>query len=123
MYEYNENKDPLTKHERVVLENEWLSLSNNQETLRIWESGRIQCVPEDFYDQFIIQRARYLHREAELNGFMKSAILIGDALGHLEQHVSDSFLEYRLRRLIDAGKFESEGSLKAMRFYSVRLKQ
>lgn len=123
IYEHSKNKAPLTKHEREDLENEWLSLSNNQETLRIWKNDRIQSVPEDFYDQFIIQRARYLHRQPELNGFMKSARLIGDVLGHLEQHVGDSFLEYRLRMLIDAGKFESEGSLKAMRFYSVRLNQ
>lgn len=123
MYEYSKNQAPLTIQEREILENEWLLLSSNQETLRIWGHGGIQSVPEDFFDQFIIQTARNLHEEAELNGFMKSAILIGYALGHLEQHVGDIFLEYRVRRLIDAGEFEAEGSLKAMRFYSVRLRQ
>ncbi len=54
---------------------------------------------------------------------MKSARLIGDVLGQLEQYVGDSFLEYRLKKLIEAGIFESVGSLEAMRFYSVRLKQ
>ena len=100
-----------------------MSFSNYQETLRIWKNGRIQSVPEDYYDQYIIQRAKYLHRKPELNGLMKSARLIGDVLGHLEQYVGDSFVEYRLRMLIDAGVFEWEGSLRAMRFYSVRLKQ
>ncbi|CAM3211687.1 DUF1835 domain-containing protein [Filibacter tadaridae] len=112
----------LTQRKREDLENRWLSLSDNQETLRIWKSDRIQSVSENYYDQFIIQKAKHLHRKPELNGFMKSARLIGDVLGNLEQHVGDSFLEYRLRMLIDAGIFESEGSLKAMRFYSVRLK-
>lgn len=37
---------------------------------------------------------------------MKSARLIGDILGHIEQHVGDSFLEFRLKKLIEAGVFE-----------------
>lgn len=113
----------LTDHDREDLEKEWMSLSGSHETLRIWRNGRIQSVPEDYYDQFIIQRAKYLHRKPKLNELIKSARLIGDVLGHLEQYVGDSFLEYRLRKLIDAGVFESEGSLEAMRFYSVRLKK
>lgn len=123
IYEQSKNESPLSQHEREDLEKEWLSLSESQDTLRIWRNGKIQSVPEDYYDQFIIQRAKYLHRKPKLNGFMKSARLIGDVLGHLEQHVGDSFLEYRLKELIEAGVFESEGSLKAMRFNSVRLKR
>ena len=98
-------------------------LSNNHEPLRIWEHGGIRSVSEDFFDQLIIQTARNLHEEAELNGFMKSARLIGEVMGHLKQYVGETFLEYRVRRLIEAGEFEAEGSLEAMRFYSVRLKQ
>lgn len=122
MYEQSKDESPLSKHERKELEGEWLSLSNHQETLRIWKDSKMQSVPEDFYDQFMIQRAKHLHGQPEQNGFMKSARLIGDVLGHLEQYVGDSFLEYRLRKLIDTGKFESKGNLKAMRLYSVRLK-
>lgn len=113
----------FTDHDREDLEKEWLTLSESQETLRIWRNGRIQSVSEDYYDPFIIQRAKYLHRRPELKGFMKSARLIGDVLGHLDQYMGDSFLEYRLKKLIEAGVFEMEGSLAAMRFYSVRLKR
>lgn len=122
IYEQSKNESPLSQHERESLEKEWLSLSDCQETLRIWRNGRIQSVPEDYYDEFIIKRAKNLHRKPKLNGFIKSARLIGDVLGHLEQHVGDTFLEYRLKKLIEAGVFESEGSLEAMRLYSVRLK-
>lgn len=117
------SKKLFMDHDREDLEKEWLSLADSQETLRIWRNGRIQSVPENYYDQFIIQRAKYLHRKTKLNGFMKSARVIGDVLGHLEQYIGDSFLEYRLKKLIKAGVFESEGSLEAMRFYSVRLKR
>ena len=69
----------------------------------------------------IIKRAKNLHGKKKSNKFMKSARVIGEVLGHLDQYVGDSFLEYRLKKLIEKGIFESEGSLEAMRFYSVRL--
>ncbi|MEH6944619.1 DUF1835 domain-containing protein [Bacillus sp. JJ722] len=123
IYEHSKNELPLAKYEREELENEWLSLSNNQETLRIWKNEKIQSLPEDYYDQFMIQSAKNLHRKSKLKGFMKSSRLIGHVLGNLEQYVGDSFLEYRLRKLIEAGVLEYEGSLKGMRFYSVKLKR
>ncbi|ETI69990.1 DUF1835 domain-containing protein [Neobacillus vireti] len=112
----------LTDHDREDYENEWISLSENQETLRIWRNGRIVSVPEDYYDPFIIQRAKKLHRKQETKDFMKSARLIGEVLGHLDQYVGDEFLEYRLRKLIEKGVFDVEGSLIAMRYYSVKLR-
>ncbi|MBY6270164.1 DUF3658 domain-containing protein [Parageobacillus thermoglucosidasius] len=42
-----------------------------------------------------------------------------------EYYVGDEFLEYRLRKFIENGKkgvFEVEGSLKAMQFYSIKLR-
>ncbi|KQL50533.1 hypothetical protein AN964_23025 [Heyndrickxia shackletonii] len=111
----------ITDHDREKLENEWISLSDNKETLRIWQNGRIQIVPEDFFDDFIIKKAKKLHGNKKQKDFMKSARLIGEVLGHLEQYVGDEFLEYRLKKLIEAGIFEAEGSLAAMRFYNVRL--
>lgn len=113
----------FTDHDRVDLEKEWLTLSDNEETLRIWRNGRIQSVPEDYYDEFIIKKAKKLLGKQKTNEFMKSARLIGEVLGHLDQYVGDAFLEYRLKKLIEAGIFEVEGSLEAMRFYSVRLKR
>ena len=113
----------FTDHDREDLEKDWLSLSESQETLRIWRNGKIQSVPEDYYDEFIIKRAKKLHSKQKIKDFMKSARLIGEVLGHLDQYVGDDFLEYRLKKLIKEGVFESEGSLEAMRFYSVKLKR
>ena len=113
----------FTDHDREDLEKDWLSLSESQETLRIWRNGKIQSVPEEYYDEFIIKRAKKLHSQQKIKDFMKSARLIGEVLGHLDQYVRDEFLEYRLKKLIKEGVFESEGSLEAMRFYSVKLKR
>ncbi|KPH69323.1 MULTISPECIES: DUF1835 domain-containing protein [Bacillaceae] len=112
----------LTDHDREDLENEWLALSESQETLRIWRNGRIQSVSEDYYDGIIIKKVKKLHGKQVTREFIKSARVIGEVLGHLDQYIGDTFLEYRIRKLIEAGVFESKGSLEQMRFYSVRLK-
>ncbi len=112
----------LTDHDREDLQKEWLTLAETRETLRIWRNGRIQSVPEDYYDEFIINKAKKLYGKGKAREFVKSARVIGEVLGNLDQYVGDTFLEYRMRKLIEAGVFESKGSLEAMRFYSIRLK-
>lgn len=121
IYEHESGKF-LTDHDREDLESEWTSLAETRETLRIWRNGRIQSVSEDYYDEVIIKRAKKLHGKRKEKEFMKSARLIGEVLGHLDQYVGDTFIEYRVKKLIDAGIFEYEGNLEAMRFYSVRVK-
>ncbi|MFJ8263857.1 DUF1835 domain-containing protein [Rummeliibacillus sp. NPDC094406] len=111
----------ITDSKRKELEKEWLTLSDTNATLRIWRDGKIQSVPEEIYDDFIIKRAKKLHNEQITKDYMKSARLIGEVLGHLEQYVGDGFLEYRLRKLIENGIFEMVGNLKGMRYYSVKL--
>ena len=122
IYEQSKHEPPLSKHKREDFEKKWMTLADNREALRIWQNGKIMSVPEDYLDQFIIKRAKILHSKPKMKGFMKSARLIGEVLGHSEQHVGDTFLEYRLRKLIEKGIFEVEGSLKAMRYYSVKLR-
>ncbi|CEG27120.1 DUF3658 domain-containing protein [Bacillus sp. B-jedd] len=51
-----------------------------------------------------------------------SARLVGEVYGHIFQYIGDSFIEYRVRKLIEAGIFEYKGSLEAMRCYSIKLK-
>ncbi|WP_068672136.1 DUF1835 domain-containing protein [Oceanobacillus sp. Castelsardo] len=111
----------FTDHDREELEREWLSLGESHETLRIWRNGRIQSITEDYYDDFIIKKAKRLF--GKQNEFISVARVIGEVLGHLDQYIGDAFLEYRIRKLIDAGVFELEGDLKARRFYSLRLKR
>lgn len=113
----------LMDHDREDYEKEWLSFAESDETLRIWRNGRIVSVPEDYYDEFIINKAKKLSGNRKATEFMKSARVIGEILGYLDQYVGDSFLEYRIRKLIESGVFELEGSLEAMRFYGIRLKR
>ncbi|KAB2330652.1 DUF1835 domain-containing protein [Bacillus mesophilum] len=118
IYEKNNGKN-LTKQDRETLEQEWLSLAETKTCLRISIEGMIVSADEAYFDKEIIETAREL---GMLDEFKKSARLIGQVLGECEQHIGDSFIEYRLRKLIEKDIFEVKGSLKAMRFYSVRLK-
>jgi hypothetical protein len=119
IYKYTlENPKNLTGTERKHYETRWLNLSGNSATLRIWEDGEIKIVSEDYYDDFIIEKAKKLIGKKK--GFIKSARLVGEVYGHIFQYIGDSFLEYRVRNLIEKGIFEYEGSLEAMRCYSIK---
>ncbi|WP_071394780.1 DUF3658 domain-containing protein [Bacillus tuaregi] len=73
-------------------------------------------------DDYIIQKAIKLHKQQKKKSFMKSARLIGEVIGYLDQYIGDEYFEYRVRHLIMNGVFEIEGIPKAMWFYSVKLK-
>ncbi|MGG1675694.1 DUF1835 domain-containing protein [Neobacillus sp. NRS-1170] len=111
----------LTVDERSHFETEWLNLSEVSGTLRLWENGEIVSVSENYYDEFIIEMAKKLSGKRKKKVFFHALRLIGEVYGRIEQYVGDDFLEYRLRKLIEYGIFEYEGSLEAMRTYSIRL--
>ena len=119
IYKYSqENQKNLSGTERKTYETQWLNFSGNSAPLRIWEDDEIKIVSEDYYDDFIIEKAKRLI--GKKMGFIKSARLIGEVYGHIFQYIGDSFLEYRVRKLIEKGIFEYEGSLEAMRCYSIK---
>ncbi|WP_369899632.1 DUF1835 domain-containing protein [Bacillus manliponensis] len=120
MYETYKSSSLLEGTVRSELEKEWQELSKHTEILRIWEENRVVAVNENYFDAFIIECAERVDAK---DNFCKSARIIGEVLGHLEQYIGDDFLEYRLRTLIEKGIFKSEGSLKAMRYYSVKLNE
>lgn len=110
----------LTEEDRMQYEHEWESLSKSTEFLRVWRDNEVRSVQEDYFDQFIIECAKSIGADRE---FLKAPRVIGEALGHVEQLVGDTFLEYRLKELIKQEVFEFEGSLDEMRFYSVKLRK
>ncbi len=122
IYEENKMTHPLSREEREKLEDEWEVISAKQHVLRIWENEEIHNVDEGYYDDYIIDITRRLHNEQKGTGFIKSARVIGEVLGHLNQYIGDLYIEYRVRHLIMNGIFDIQGIPKAMRFYSVKLR-
>jgi hypothetical protein len=121
IYQYaKESKQPVTKKQRQEMVDEWVYITKNETTLRIWNNGELKSVSEDYYDEYIVTKAKKLHKKNK--GFINAARLIGEVVGHLDQFVGDGFIEYRLRQLIEAGVLEYEGNLDGMIFYRVKLR-
>lgn len=123
IYEGNRTIQPLSQEERKRYKNEWVELSIQKNYLRVWEDKKICNVDEDYYDEYIINTAKALHTERENKDFMKSARLIGEVIGNLNQAIGDQYFEYILIHLAIKGVFEIEGVPKAMRYYSVKLRE
>jgi hypothetical protein len=90
----------------------WEALQLSQSVVRIWENKRIRSVVETYYDQQLI--------DASSSVYQSAARVVGMVMGTTNQIVSDTFLNYRLRRLIRKGRLEAKGELTALRFYEVR---
>ena len=122
IYEHEKNGHTLTQTERKAFEQQWAQLCEDKGVLRIWENNEIVSVPENYYDEYIIDTVKKFDENKKHNDFIKSARIIGEVIGHLNQYVGDQFIEYRVRRLIVDGIFDMEGVPKAMRYYSIKLR-
>ena len=65
--------------------------------VRIFKILEAAYKSKKYFDQFIIECAKRVSAD---KGFIKAPIVIGEALGLVEQLVGDTFLEYRLKQLI-----------------------
>jgi hypothetical protein len=113
----------LDKDEITRLVQEWQAICKQSGVLRIWQDNAVLEVPADYYDPYLLEKLDKLKPPAGNNGFMKSARVIGEAIGFCDQYVGDSYFEYRLRELIYNGILEIKGVPAGMRYYSVRRKQ
>lgn len=117
----NDSSDPSTDINGLA--EEWKAITEQVEILRIWREDVVLGVPDDYYDQYLLEKLDKFSPPAEENGFIRAARLIGEAIGYCDQHIGDSYFEYRLRELIYKGILEIKGVPAAMRYYSVRRKK
>lgn len=118
----NTQTKPVSIQERIQFEEEWITLSETEGLVRVWEDTKIKAVSEDYFDELIVTSAQRLHAKQREKDFIKSGRLIGEVYGHIDNNVGDAYLEYRLRNLIYNGVFEIKGIPKGMRYYSVKLR-
>lgn len=112
----------LTEDKLALLQAEALQLMEGYSIVRTWFRGRIIEDNESRDDQEIIQYANELQSEYGRNDFFNATRLIGHVLGWSEHDINDTWIDYRLRRLIKNGFFEYIGHLSEMRSYQVRRK-
>ncbi|WP_339198989.1 DUF1835 domain-containing protein [Solibacillus sp. FSL R5-0449] len=122
IYKNEQNGRLLIQAERHIFEREWEQLCQSTDVLRIWQNQKIKSVPENFYDNYITNTVKKIHQNKQQKDFIKSARIIGEVIGHLDQYIGDQFIEYRVRRLIVDGVFDMEGVPKAMHSYSIKLR-
>ncbi|MGO4791196.1 DUF3658 domain-containing protein [Paenibacillus sp. 2KB_20] len=115
----SEEHVPLSPQDQAGYRADWQRLVSDDGFLRVLQGEELRTVPESYYDADILQAAYRL--EARHGFFKKSARIIGEVIGMGELTVSDSFIEYRVRHLIQEGALTYNGELTAMRNYSISL--
>ncbi|MBT2763539.1 DUF3658 domain-containing protein [Paenibacillus sp. ISL-20] len=115
----SEEHVPLSPQDQAGYRADWQRLVSDDGFLRVLQGEELRTVPESYYDADILQAAYRL--EARHGFFKKSARIIGEVIGMSDLTVSDSFIEYRVRHLIQEGALTYNGELTAMRNYSISL--
>jgi hypothetical protein len=113
---------PMEADERRQYEAEWLELCGQAHTLRFWRNGRIVGVAEEVLDSGITGAVRKLRDEVGEDGFVKAGRVVAEVFEHTNQLIGDSFLSYRMWRLISDGVLEFKGLPGELYQYAVRLR-
>ncbi|WXR60944.1 DUF3658 domain-containing protein [Peptostreptococcaceae bacterium AGR-M142] len=95
------------------LKNDWQELRNSKENLRIVKDSKILGVEEDFYDSKIVANTGF--------NFKMAARIIGKTMGESKHLVTDTYIDYRIRKLIEQGKIKYQGHLESIRDYQIRV--
>ncbi|GIO22715.1 DUF1835 domain-containing protein [Oceanobacillus sp. J11TS1] len=110
----------ITKEMRQTFEQEGKELLQRGSLVRSWKQRKIIDELETRDDAYIIKYVKKLERERGEGLFINTAQVVGGVLGEVEHILSDAWIEYRIRSLIQAGKFKYDGSLQAMRMYRIK---
>ncbi|MGQ3478677.1 DUF1835 domain-containing protein [Paenibacillus sp. TY11] len=107
--------------DRRRYEQEWLELSKQDSVLRLWDNDQIVHVPEDYFDQALLDMISQLQLENNQQ-YVNTGKIIGEALTQWPQLRSDTFLEYRIQYLIAHGELEFLGMPGMIHRYAVKLR-
>ncbi|BES63882.1 DUF1835 domain-containing protein [Gottschalkiaceae bacterium SANA] len=105
-------KKVISKEKQETLKMDWIRLQSSDAVLRVFENGEINSVDETYYDRELL--------EALEDHYQRAARVIGAVMGSSDQIIGDTFLDYRLRTLIQGERLQWRGNLSAMRYYEVR---
>lgn len=104
----------ITDKELKKYSNLWKIANNRTEVIRVLDKNqKFKFVDECHFDQYLL-----MFCTAE---YQKPARIIAQVLFEIDFAVSDSFLNWRLKELTRVGTLSSEGELRDMRDYKVKL--
>lgn len=118
-----EDSKVLSPHVREQYVTNWNQLLEDNGNLRMRKNRKVETVPEDYFDQEIIERAKRISREnfhRKSDGFFYAVRLVGEIIRRQKQRVNDGLIEWRIRCLIQRNMFTYQGSLTSMRLYMIK---
>lgn len=120
-YFYKNLLVPISLKNRNALEQEGQRLLQSLSSTRSWRQGKIINELETRDDPFILDCAKRIHDQRQNQDFIIATRVIGEVIGNSEEYLSDAWIEYRIRSLIDAGQLLYEGNLESMRMYKIKV--
>ncbi|MBU3129114.1 DUF1835 domain-containing protein [Clostridium tagluense] len=108
-------KRKIELKEYDTLLNEWNSLKNDNSILRIFKDGKIRSVKDDYFDIDILK-----YTEKELR---KSARIVGSVMAFSEIRISDGYIFWRIKELVESGMIEFKGIFGVMREMEIKITQ
>lgn len=106
--------EKINEDRKIYLAKEWNEIRKMHGNLRILKENKIVTVEETYYDKEILFNCT-------LN-FKKAARVIGATMGKSDQVIGDSYIDYRVRKLIENKSIEYKGLLESMRDFEIKLK-
>lgn len=103
----------IKKEKHQDLMNDWEILRTTKENLRILKNNYVIGVDESYYDEDVLSNCTF--------NFQKVGTVIGSTMGKSEQFISDMYINYRIRKLIESKKVEYRGTLETMRDLEIRV--
>jgi len=105
---------PITDKEKTSCVKELERVINENKMIRILKEDQVISKDEEFYDALILSNAT--------KSFLKVPRVVGATMGKSKYLVGDTFIDYRLRKLIDKGDLIVKGNKEAaMRLIEVKL--
>ncbi len=97
------SSNKISQEDYIKSNEKWNQISSSKSKLRRYDFGNIENVPENFYDQLIIEQCT--------NEFTLALKIVGIVLGKSDQLIGYTFLTYRLLYLIEANSLKYYGDL------------
>ena len=120
-YFYTYSSRPIPIDLRTAYEEEGKNLLQSISQTRSWKNGEILEESETRDDAFIMNCIKEQVAESVGNEYVDAIRVIGEAVGLTEQPFSDSWIDYRIRSLIQNGQVAFKGDLQSMRSYKEKL--
>ncbi|MFT8363074.1 MAG: DUF1835 domain-containing protein [Sporolactobacillus sp.] len=102
------HKAALSTQARTRLEAEWLRVSSGAALLRVMKKGKLEGVPENYFDTMILKFARELRDQQGDGNTILTLHLVGRAIGQMRgrQWLGDTYVLWRIHKLADAGALQ-----------------